>query len=44
MTPQQRSAPCRYQPHAGCLFAVDLPVSGPPALPYRGPLDITDAC
>jgi sugar lactone lactonase YvrE len=31
------------QPHAGCLFAVQLDVSGPPAHPYRGPLEITDA-
>lgn len=31
------------QPHAGCLFAVELDVTGPPALPYRGPLEITDA-
>ena len=31
------------QPHAGCLFAVDVPVAGPPVAPYRGPLDITDA-
>lgn len=32
-----------YQPHAGCLFAVEVPVPGPPVLPYRGPLEITDA-
>lgn len=30
------------QPHAGCLLAVDVGVAGPAALPYRGPLEITD--
>lgn len=30
------------QPHAGCLFAVEVGVRGPGALPYRGPLEIAD--
>ncbi len=32
-----------HQPHAGCLLAVDVGVTGPAALPYRGPLEVTDA-
>ena len=32
-----------HQPHAGCLFAVDVGVTGPAAAPYRGPLEVTDA-
>lgn len=31
-----------YQPHAGCLFAAEVGVSGPAALPYRGRLEISD--
>ncbi|HET6878484.1 MAG TPA: SMP-30/gluconolactonase/LRE family protein [Jatrophihabitans sp.] len=31
-----------HQPHAGCLFAVDVGVRGPAALPYQGPLEIAD--
>jgi sugar lactone lactonase YvrE len=30
------------EPHAGCVFAVDVGVTGQPALPYRGPLEVTD--
>jgi sugar lactone lactonase YvrE len=29
-------------PHAGCLFAVEVGVTGPGALPYRGPLEVID--
>ncbi|HET8559444.1 MAG TPA: SMP-30/gluconolactonase/LRE family protein [Marmoricola sp.] len=32
-----------HQPHAGCLFAVQVGVTGPGAHPYRGPLEVTDA-
>jgi len=31
-----------YRPHAGCLFAAEVGVTGPAALPYRGPLEIRD--
>jgi len=31
-----------YQPHAGCLFAAEVGVTGPGAFPYEGPLEIRD--